>query len=63
MLICNKSVKVLQGGGGYQQFIDILDSREYKPYLNPGPAGQDFYYRSQIKGFINLNGDGFTLED
>ena len=64
MLICNNSVKVLQGGGEYQQFIDILDSREYKQYLNPGPVGPDLsYYGSQIKGFINLNWDGFTLED
>ena len=41
MLICNNSVKVLQGGGEYQQFIDILDSRQYKPYLNLGPVGPD----------------------
>jgi hypothetical protein len=31
MLICNKAVKVLQDGGEYQQFIDILDSKIYKP--------------------------------
>jgi len=35
MLICNKAVKVLQGGE-YQQFIDILDAKIYKPYLNLG---------------------------
>ena len=26
MIICNKAVKVLQDGGEYEQFIDILDS-------------------------------------
>jgi hypothetical protein len=55
MLICNKAVKVLQDGGEYQQFIDILDSKIYKPFLNLGAVGPDLsYYGSQIKGFINL---------
>jgi hypothetical protein len=36
MLISNKAVKVLQEGGVYEQFIDVLDSKIYKPYLNLG---------------------------
>ena len=64
MLICNNSVKVLQGGGEYQQFIDILDFKKNKPFLNLGAVGPNLsYYGSQMKGFINLNWDGFTLED
>jgi hypothetical protein len=39
MLICNKAVKMLQDGGEYQQFIDILDSKIYKPFLNLGSLG------------------------
>jgi hypothetical protein len=55
MLICNKAVKVLQDGGGYQQFIDILDSKIYKPFLNLGSVGPDLsYYGSQLKGLYNL---------
>lgn len=55
MLICNKAVKVLQDGGEYQQFIDIRDSKIYKPFLNLGAVGPDLsYYGSQIKGFINV---------
>ncbi len=56
MLICNKAVKVLQGEGGeYQQFIDILDSKKYKPYLNLGAVGPDLsYYGSQLSGLYNL---------
>ena len=56
MLICNKAVKVLQGEGEeYQQFIDILDSERYKPYLNLGAVGPDLsYFGSQIKGLYNL---------
>jgi hypothetical protein len=34
-LICNKAVKMLQGGD-YQPFIDILDSKIDKPRLNLG---------------------------
>ncbi len=41
MLICNKAVKVLQDGGEYEQFIDILDSEKYKAYLNLGAVGPD----------------------
>ena len=41
MLIYNKAVKVLQDGGEYQQFIDILDSLKYKTYLNLGTVGPD----------------------
>jgi hypothetical protein len=56
MLICNKAVKVLQGDGGeYQQFIDILDSKKYKRYLNLGALGPDLsYYGSQLSGLYNL---------
>jgi hypothetical protein len=36
MLISNKAVKVLQEGGRYPQFIDIFNSKIYKPYLNLG---------------------------
>jgi hypothetical protein len=52
MLICNKAVKVLQDGGEYQQFIDILDSKIYKPFLNLGSVGPDLsYYGSQISNW------------
>ena len=55
MIICNKAVKVLQDGGEYEQFIDILDSPEYKSFLNLGSLGPDLsYYGSKIKGLINL---------
>jgi hypothetical protein len=55
MLICNKAVKVLQDGGEYEQFIDILDSKIYKPFLNLGAVGPDLsYYGSQLKGLYNL---------
>ena len=56
MLICNKAVKVLEGNGvEYQKFIDIIDSNEYKPYLNLGSLGPDLsYYGSKIGGLINL---------
>ncbi|HUL36307.1 MAG TPA: zinc dependent phospholipase C family protein [Thermodesulfobacteriota bacterium] len=55
MLICNKAVKVLQDGGEYQQFIDVLDFEINKPFLNLGSVGPDLsYYESQIDGFINL---------
>jgi len=56
MLICNKAVKILQEEGGeYRKFIDLLDSKKYKPYLNLGALGPDLsYYGSQIKGLFNL---------
>jgi hypothetical protein len=52
LLICNKAVKILQDGGEYQQFIDVLDSEKFKHYLNLGAVGPDLsYYGSQ---FCNL---------
>lgn len=46
---------MLQDGGEYEQFIDILDSSKYKPFLNLGSVGPDLsYYGSKIKGLINL---------
>ncbi len=55
MLICNKAVKVLQDGGEYEQFIDILDSPKYKAYLNLGSVGPDLsYYGSQLGGLYKL---------
>ncbi len=55
MLICNKAVKILQDGGEYQKFIDVLDSAKYKPYLNLGSIGPDLsYYGNQLKGLYNL---------
>ena len=38
MLICNKAVKVFQGGGEYQQFIYTLDSKIDKPLLKGCPS-------------------------
>jgi hypothetical protein len=55
MVICNKAVKVLEDGGEYQQFIDILDSQKYKSYLNLGSVGPDLsYYGSKTAGVYNL---------
>lgn len=55
LLICNKAVKVLQDGGEYEEFINILDSDERKPYLNLGSIGPDLsYYGSQWEGMRNL---------
>ena len=56
MLICNKAVKVLEGNGGkYQQFIDIINSNEYKPYLHLGSLVPGLSYcRSKLGGLINL---------
>jgi len=50
MLICNKAVKVLQSEGGeYRQFMDIFDSKIYKPYLNLGAVGPDLsYYKQKV---------------
>jgi len=48
LLICNKSVKALEDGRGYEEFIHVLDSDECKPYLNLGSIGPDLsYYGSQ----------------
>lgn len=55
MLICNKAVKVLQDGGEYEAFINILDADERKPYLNLGSVGPDLsYYGSQWEGMKSL---------
>ncbi len=55
MLICNKAVKVLQDGGEYETFINILDADDRKPYLNLGSIGPDLsYYGSQWEGMKNL---------
>ena len=55
MLVCNKAVKVLQDGGEYEQFIDILDSPKYKPFLNLGSVGPDLsHYGNQLSGLYNL---------
>jgi hypothetical protein len=61
LLICNKAVKALQNGDEYEEFINILDSDECKPYLNLGSIGPDLsYYGSQwegLKGLILDQGD------
>jgi len=44
LLICNKAVKVLQDGGEYEKFINLLDADEHKPYLNLGSIGPDLSY-------------------
>ncbi len=55
LLICNKAVKVLQDGGEYEAFINILDADERKPYLNLGSIGPDLsYYGSQWEGMKSL---------
>jgi hypothetical protein len=55
LLICNKAVKVLQDGGIYEEFINILDSDKCKSYLNLGSIGPDLsYYGSQWEGLKNL---------
>ncbi|NWG03034.1 MAG: zinc dependent phospholipase C family protein [Syntrophaceae bacterium] len=55
LLICNKAVKVLQEGGEYEAFINILDQDERKPYLNLGSIGPDLsYYGSPWEGLKNL---------
>jgi hypothetical protein len=55
LLICNKAVKILQDGGEYEAFINILDVDERKPYLNLGSIGPDLsYYGSQWEGMKNL---------
>jgi hypothetical protein len=55
LLICNKAVKVLQEGGEYETFINILDADERKPYLNLGSIGPDLsYYGSQWEGMKSL---------
>jgi hypothetical protein len=55
LLICNKAVKVLQDGGEYEEFINILDADERKPYLNLGSIGPDLsYYGSQWEGMKSL---------
>ena len=55
LLICNKAIKVLQDGGEYEEFINILDADERKPYLNLGSVGPDLsYYGSQWEGMKSL---------
>lgn len=55
LLICNKAVKALQNGDEYEEFINILDSDECKPYLNLGSIGPDLsYYGSQWEGLKAL---------
>lgn len=55
LLICNKAVKVLQDGGEYETFINVLDADEHKPYLNLGSIGPDLsYYGSQWEGMKSL---------
>jgi hypothetical protein len=55
LLICNKAVKVLQDGGGYEPFINILDADEHKPYFNLGSIGPDLsYYGSNWEGLKSL---------
>jgi hypothetical protein len=55
LLICNKAVKILQNGGDYEVFINILDADEHKPYLNLGSIGPDLsYYGSQWEGMKTL---------
>jgi len=55
LLICNKAVKALQDEGEYEEFINILDSDEHKPYLNLGSIGPDLsYYGSQWEGLKSL---------
>jgi len=55
LLICNKAVKVLQDGGEYEAFINILDADERKPFLNLGSIGPDLsYYGSQWQGLKSL---------
>ncbi len=55
LLICNKAIKVLQDGGEYERFINILDRDERKPYLNLGSIGPDLsYYGSQWEGMKHL---------
>ena len=55
LLICNKAVKALQDGGEYEEFINILDADERKPYLNLGSVGPDLsYYGSQWEGLKSL---------
>jgi hypothetical protein len=44
LLICNKAVKVLQDGGEYEKFVNLLDADEHKPYLNLGSIGPDLSY-------------------
>ncbi len=55
LLICNKAVKALQYGDAYEEFINILDSDDCKPYLNLGSIGPDLsYYGSRWDGLKNL---------
>jgi len=55
LLICNKAVKVLQDGGDYEKFINILDTDERKPFLNLGSISPDLsYYGSQWEGMKSL---------
>ncbi len=55
LLISNKAVKVLQDGSEYEEFINILDSDQFKPFLNLGSIGPDLsYYGSQWEGLKSL---------
>lgn len=52
MLICNKTVKVLENEKLYNEFISILDSESYKPFFNLGSIGPDLSYYSQKLGTL-----------
>ncbi len=56
LLICNKSVKALEDGGGYEEFVRILDSDECKPYLNLGSIllNSVFFFHSSLAGFDKI---------
>ena len=56
LLICNKSVKALEDGGGYEEFVRILDSDECKPYLNLGSTmlGSVFFFHSSLARFDEI---------
>ena len=55
LLICNKSVKALEDGGDYEEFIRILDSDECKPYLNLGSIGPDLSYYGRVVDLLIWN--------
>lgn len=55
LLICNKAVKLFQGGDAYESFIGLLDADEHKPFLNLGSIGPDLsYFGTEWKGLQNL---------
>ncbi len=56
LLICNKSVKALEDGGDYEEFVRILDSDECKPYLNLGSIllNSVFFFHSPLARFDKI---------